>query len=199
MKFASSIAIVVLLTVVLVAVVSPGASTASPSAAPRLKRVYIEVTHPNLAQYLRFNFTKTAPSCSAPNPSKVKISMRSGSIDWVTAAKWCRNSLGDLNWHGGEHGFWLQVLPVGPTVELFPQKFRTATRVFGYWVVIDGKLVGKGRVWVRVVNHGNLTIWEEEDDFVNICINENKTIRKSGGRLYCTISAGVDYSLKLLR
>jgi hypothetical protein len=37
------------------------------------------------------------------------------------------------------------------------------------------------------------------DDFVNVCINQTKTIWKSGGRLYCRDSGGWDYSLKMLR
>jgi hypothetical protein len=142
---------------VLVLTTSAAAAT---SVSPTLKRIYIEVTRPDLAPYLRFDFTKRVPSCVTPNPSKVKISLRSGSIAYDLAAKWCRDSQGDLRWRTeGQHGVFLQVNPWSPTVELMPQVFRT--RVFGYSVVVDGQLVRKGRVWVKIDNYGQRTMWKD--------------------------------------
>lgn len=72
------------------------------------------------------------------------------------------------------------------------------TRDFGYWVVIDGKFARNGRVRVAVNNKGQRRIWQEEDDFVNVCINESKRLWKIGGRLDCFTDAGYLYSIKLL-
>jgi hypothetical protein len=52
---------------------------------------------------------------------------------------------------------------------------------------------------VKVIHHGMRTIWEDEDDFINICINDTKRLWSSGGRLYCNDFGDYDYSLKLLK
>lgn len=40
---------------------------------------------------------------------------------------------------------------------------------------------------------------EAEDDFVNICINEGRTIRKRHGRLYCTTPGRARHRVKRLK
>jgi len=42
------------------------------------------------------------------------------------------------------------------------------------------------------------TIWENEDDFVNICIDKTKTIYSSGGQLHC-LDHELHTSMKLIR
>jgi hypothetical protein len=48
------------------------------------------------------------------------------------------------------------------------------------------------------VDNYTRTIWQGDDDFVNVCINELERLYPSGGRLHC-FHREFDYSMKLLR
>jgi len=67
---------------------------------------------------------------------------------------------------------------------------------------IEIRIKSKGRPVGRAVyaytNDGTEAqrIWHGTDAFVNYCINKNRLIRSSGGRLYCTREATATFRLK---
>jgi hypothetical protein len=62
----------------------------------------------------------------------------------------------------------------------------------------SGQFLGKSLWAWKIESIGASVIWEDEDNFVNICINDSKEIRSSGGRLYCRFDSFEFYKITLL-
>jgi hypothetical protein len=80
----------------------------------------------------------------------------------------------------------------GGLVNLYPRGFTPAVRKFAYVVRIGTREVKRGHFWIRIRNNSDTVIYEGTDDFVNICINGNHTIRSHNRQLYCAIDGGTD-------
>jgi hypothetical protein len=52
-----------------------------------------------------------------------------------------------------------------------------------------GKALARYRATVRVTSYKAVDIYEDQDDFVNYCINDNHTIYSRNHRLYCVMPA----------
>lgn len=64
-------------------------------------------------------------------------------------------------------------------------RHATATYTFNYSVAVDDRLLQAGTIVIDVRHWSAVRIYEDEDDFVNYCIDETRTIHKISGRLYC--------------
>lgn len=59
----------------------------------------------------------------------------------------------------------------------------------------SGQFLGKSLWAWQIESIGASIIWEGTDSFINICINDSKEIRSSGGRLYCRYEAFEFYKI----
>lgn len=86
----------------------------------------------------------------------------------------------------------------------FEMKFKdrrrsTGRRVFRYRLSFRGKTLRKGKFAIKTRYRRGYRIWEGRDAFVNVCINDNRTIYSSGGRLYCNEPSSVGRRIRLLK
>jgi hypothetical protein len=186
---------------------------------PRFAGVSVKTWRASGAQNLVFKFkgpTRLLPFCQQIKPVKVKVILKTKGIRYVLSRSWCddgepgigklgRNGLAEWKESGG---FFWNISTQEPATEIEPDSKSVfiashlangyhGTLSFGYWVTIGGKLARSGRVQVSV-NSYLRTIHDDEDDFVNVCINDLEKIYSSGGRLYC-FTQEFNYSMKLLR
>ena len=175
-----------------------------PSPRPRLAGLYVQTYHPNGIQALIVKFKGKLAPCSYAHPAKIKFILNSRSIRYSLGNTWCTEQEG---WNEGGDFFWNpnealseSTLALEPNPGSFffathPQYRRTID--FGYWAIIDGKLARKGRLRLDISNSYR-TIWEDEDDFINYCIDHSERLYSSGGRLYC-LRREMHWSMKVLR
>ena len=75
------------------------------------------------------------------------------------------------------------------------QKFRTRTR---YMVRVNGRLWERGTIttWLRPIPRRQIR--QGTDAFVNICINENKTITSENGDLVCYVGGYTEVTTRVV-
>jgi hypothetical protein len=76
-----------------------------------------------------------------------------------------------------------------------PGRTRASTEVYRLTIELAGRPVAQRRVRVRWRYHPPRTIWDHQDDFQNVCVNQTDefddpyTIWKRNGRYYCVVSS----------
>jgi hypothetical protein len=160
---------------------------------------------------LEFDFA-AIPTCAdaagEPITLTVKTTVQTGSLTWADACALAKDdststlSTGVLTKSGVTDGRRFALSEgdhddAEATVQAYPQG-RSVRRID--WTVTSGTTtLASGRFWAQSYPEWHTRIWEEEDNFVNICINgDDYEIRKENGRLYCEMTgeAGVTYFFK---
>lgn len=177
------------------------ASAARPQL-PRLLKMY--VSKDRGIDTLHINFSKTKLLSCADIPvrgSWVDITFKAQGLGYNgIGAQWCRDfdvRKGKVWWNDQSRLFDASDDGGGKVRLTVSDEGKPMKKELGYWVVIGGKLARSGRIAISLTKYGR-TIWQEEDDFVNVCINRNVQIWKSGGRLYCTV-VYANGTIKILR
>jgi hypothetical protein len=76
---------------------------------------------------------------------------------------------------------------------------RTGQRTFSYKARFAGKALASGRFIVKTKRTPGYRIYEGTDAFINVCINDLRTIWSSGGRLYCDEPAHLRTRIRFLQ
>lgn len=92
-----------------------------------------------------------------------------------------------FNFDGFQQAFWLRL---NRYASLPRQRLRVR-------LVVGGRLLIQRTILVRRHRTDGYRIWEGTDAFVNVCINQGRVIRSSGGRLYCSIPATYSMSVRI--
>jgi hypothetical protein len=183
------------------------APSAAPGPIPRLAEFRIK-THGSGYEELIIRFAGQLPSCDVvQRPARIKLIFKGNGVGWRATNTWCMDgcncALGEGIWVGSSFLFEnmndaVEAKRLALTLsDAFGGVEMHKTFGLGYWVTINGRLARSGRMQVRIDKHYR-TIWYDEDDFVNTCINDGKKLYSSGGRLYC-LSSEFNSSMKLLR
>lgn len=146
--------------------------------------------------------------CSLAAIETLRISVRSGrqeasaSVGDLCAWQSFSSELGDsptANFSGKRTGtrFRLKVDGRG-RVEIRPTS-RTPGIYPVRWSASIGSSTRNETLWIKVRRRPAETIYIGTDDFVNVCINQDRTIRSRNGRLYCHLPRQLIYSVTTSR
>jgi hypothetical protein len=80
----------------------------------------------------------------------------------------------------------------------FGKSFIT-TGTYRIRVASSGEFLGDSLWKWKIEAYGGSLIWEGTDNFINICIDDNKEIRSRAGRLYCLQEPGTFYKITQVR